>query len=150
MHRWSLGKPALVKGVLATLVWTLASASAQQQVAAPPNFSDGFEVGWMAVGGGAGGFTPVPRPLQSQSEAVGEGGRRRRDGHKGRPWRHREQQYTRTHICERSAAALEHIPIEWIGICSASFALAHVLIGKPVSTFPEHALAAETTSVPRS
>jgi hypothetical protein len=32
--------------------------------------------------------------------------------------------------------------IEWIGICSASLALAHVLIGKPVCTFPEHALRA--------
>jgi len=34
---------------------------------------------------------------------------------------------------------LERIPIEWIGMRSAYFALAHVLIGKPVSTFPEHA-----------
>jgi len=44
---------------------------------------------------------------------------------------------------------LERIPIERIGIRSASFALAHVFIGKPVSTpafagagfFPKHALA---------
>src|SRR6516164_7521784 len=41
----------------------------------------------------------------------------------------------------QGAPSLEHVPIEWIGICSASFALAHVLIGKPVSTFPKHALA---------
>src|SRR6516162_5124226 len=33
----------------------------------------------------------------------------------------------------------ERIPIEWIGIRSTSLASAHVLIGKPVSTFPEHA-----------
>jgi hypothetical protein len=32
------------------------------------------------------------------------------------------------------------IPFEWNGLRSAFFAVAHVLFGKPVSTFPEHAL----------
>jgi hypothetical protein len=36
--------------------------------------------------------------------------------------------------------ALERIPIEWIGMRSASLAFAHVLFGKPVSIFPGHAL----------
>jgi len=35
--------------------------------------------------------------------------------------------------------ALEPIPIKRIGKGSASFTLAHVLIGKPVPTFPGHA-----------
>ena len=36
---------------------------------------------------------------------------------------------------------LERIPVERIGIRSASFALAHVVFGNPVSTLPNHALA---------
>src|SRR6516162_1499729 len=35
---------------------------------------------------------------------------------------------------------LTRIPIERVGIRSASYVLAHVLFGKPVSTFPGHAL----------
>jgi len=41
----------------------------------------------------------------------------------------------------RVSGALERIPFDWNGIRSTFFALAHVLIGKPVSTFPGHALA---------
>jgi hypothetical protein len=37
---------------------------------------------------------------------------------------------------------LERIPFEWNGLRSNSFSVAHVLFGKPVSTFPEHALVA--------
>ena len=37
---------------------------------------------------------------------------------------------------------LERIPFALNGLRSISFAAAHVLFGKPVSTFPEHALAA--------
>ena len=37
---------------------------------------------------------------------------------------------------------LERVPFGWNGMRSASFAAAHVVIGKPVSTFPGHALAA--------
>ena len=39
----------------------------------------------------------------------------------------------------RVSGALERIPFDWNGIRSTFFALAHVLIGKPVSTFPGHA-----------
>ena len=35
---------------------------------------------------------------------------------------------------------LERIPFRWNGICSTFFVVTHVLIGKPVSTFPGHAL----------
>jgi hypothetical protein len=53
-------KTALANSIFAVLAWMAVPAAAlAQQQAAPPNFSDGFAVAWMAVGGGAGGFTPV-------------------------------------------------------------------------------------------
>jgi hypothetical protein len=35
------------------------------------------------------------------------------------------------------ACPYERIPFEWNGLRSTSFAVAHVLFGKPLSTFPE-------------
>ena len=51
-------KRAPASCISAALVWMATAAFAQQQTT-PPNFSDGFEVGWTAAGGGAGGFAPV-------------------------------------------------------------------------------------------
>src|SRR5579883_2295637 len=41
---------------------------------------------------------------------------------------------------ESIGCSLEPIPIQWIEICSTSVASAHVVLGKPASAFPEHAL----------
>src|ERR1700743_657303 len=43
----------------------------------------------------------------------------------------------------RAHRRLEHFPIKWNRECSRSL-LSHVLFGKPVSTFPGHALAKRT------
>jgi hypothetical protein len=60
MSSFSLRRIALTSGILA-LAWPAATAPAvAQQREAPPNFAPGPGVGWIAVGDGAGGFSPVP------------------------------------------------------------------------------------------
>src|SRR5215472_17850094 len=73
------------------------------------------------------------RPIPYIREPASRGGAR---------WRESPRQRGVTgRMCrrERWRGASERIPIEWIAIRSTSLALAHVLIGKPISTFPEHA-----------
>ncbi len=53
-----LSKIAVTADTLAVLVLALATPAAAQK-AAPPNFADGPGVGWIAVGGGGGGFSPI-------------------------------------------------------------------------------------------
>jgi hypothetical protein len=59
MASFNSSRIVLTSGILAA-AWLAAVAPAvAQQREAPPNFSPGPGVGWAAVGGGAGGFSPV-------------------------------------------------------------------------------------------
>jgi hypothetical protein len=58
MSSSGLSRIALASGIVAGAMWAAAPAVAQPGEA-PPNFS-GDGVAWLAVGGGGGGFAPVP------------------------------------------------------------------------------------------
>jgi hypothetical protein len=58
MSSFALSKIALASSIVAGAMWA-AAAPAVAQPKTPPNFS-GDGVAWLAVGGGGGGFAPVP------------------------------------------------------------------------------------------
>jgi hypothetical protein len=60
MSSFGTSKVALASGILAAAAWAVSTPPVAQQRAAPPNFSDEPGVAWLAVGGGGGGFAPVP------------------------------------------------------------------------------------------
>ncbi len=65
MPSFSLSRIAVEWAILAALAGSPTLAEAQQ--AAPPNFS-GPGVAWIAVGGGAGGFAPIPGAVPPLSD----------------------------------------------------------------------------------